>query len=37
MGLLHAIYDLAPIGITLTDPQGRFVRANPALSKDDRF
>jgi len=28
---LHAIYDSAPIGITLTDLQGRFVRTNPAF------
>lgn len=34
---LHAIYDSAPDGITLTDMQGRFVRTNPAFQRMTGF
>lgn len=32
-GVLGAIFNLAPIGISLTDLQGRFVRTNPAFQQ----
>ncbi|MBT9539372.1 PAS domain S-box protein [Thiobacillus sp.] len=37
VALLHAIYDSAPIGITLTDLHGRFVRTNPAFQRMTGF
>lgn len=37
VALMHAIYDSAPIGITLTDLQGRFVRTNPAFQRMTGF
>ncbi len=35
--LLRSLFDSAPIGITLTDLQGRFVRTNPAFQRMTGF
>lgn len=35
--LLHAIYESAPIGIAIADPQGRLLRANPAYRRMTGF